>query len=459
MEHTIAAIATPNAVGGISVIRVSGKDAIAICDRCFRAVSGKPLAALAGYRAAFGNIVEQMPNGETVEVDEAVALIYRAPKSYTGEDVVEISCHGGIYITREVLRIILQNGAVLAAAGEFTKRAFLSNKYTLTQAEAVADLIASQGAQSARAAVNAMQGNLYRKITTLKESLITACGHLAAWADYPEEEIPAVESSALYDTLTAVKSETDRLLAQFDTGRLIRSGINTVIVGKPNVGKSTLMNLLAGTRKSIVTEIAGTTRDVIEESVTIDGVLLNLADTAGIRQTDDPIEQLGVTLSQEKLEQADLVLALFDGSLPLSAEDRDLMERLAGKRVIALLNKTDLPPRFTEAELTPYFDRVVPISAKEEAGLAALTEAIRVTLNLAELDPNAPMLASERQRQAATEAAAAIGQAIEALGGGMTLDAVTISCETALDALLTLTGERVTDAVVDQVFSQFCVGK
>ncbi len=459
MEHTIAAIATPNAVGGISVIRVSGKDAIAICDRCFRAVSGKPLTALSGYRAAFGNIVEQTANGETIPVDEAVALVYRAPKSYTGEDVVEISCHGGIYITREVLRIILQNGAAPAAAGEFTKRAFLNNKYTLTQAEAVADLIASQGAQSARAAVNAMQGNLYRKITALKESLVTACGHLAAWADYPEEEIPAVESSALYDTLTAIKAETDRLLAQFDTGRLIRSGINTVIVGKPNVGKSTLMNLLAGTRKSIVTEIAGTTRDVIEESVTIDGVLLNLADTAGIRQTDDPIEQLGVTLSQEKLEQADLVLALFDGSLPFSAEDRDLIDRLAGKHVIALLNKTDLTPRLTEAELTPYFDRVVPISAKEEAGLAALTEAIREALNLADLDPNAPMLASERQRQAATEASAAIGQAIEALRGGMTLDAVTISCETALDALLTLTGERVTDAVVDQVFSQFCVGK
>ena len=304
-----------------------------------------------------------------------------------------------------------------------------------------------------------MQGDLYRKISALKEALVTACGHLAAWADYPEEEIPAVESSVLYDTLTTIKAEIDHLLTQFDTGRLIRNGINTAIVGKPNVGKSTLMNLLAGTRKSIVTEIAGTTRDVIEESVAIDGVLLNLADTAGIRQTDDPIEQLGVTLSQEKLEQADLVLALFDGSLPFSAEDRDLIDRLAGKRAIALLNKTDLQSCLTEAELTPYFDRIVPISAKEEAGLAALTETIREVLNLATLDPNAPMLASERQRQAATEASVAIGQAMEALSGGITLDAVTISCEAALDALLTLTGERVTDAVVDQVFSQFCVGK
>ena len=459
MEKTIAAIATPNAVGGISVIRVSGEEAIAVCDRCFRAVSGKPLSALSGYRASFGNIVEQGANGKETALDEVVALVYRAPKSYTGEDVVEISCHGGIYITREVLRVILQNGASLAGPGEFTKRAFLNGKLSLTQAEAVADLIASQGEQSARAAISAMQGRLYRRISEIKDSLITACGHLAAWADYPEEEIPAVEQATLQQALSEAEAGMDQLLKSFDSGRLIRTGVKTVIVGKPNVGKSTLMNLLVGCRKSIVTEIAGTTRDVIEETVSVGGIVLNLADTAGMRQTDDPVEQAGVALSAEKLAEADLVLALFDSSSPLSAEDEALMKQLEGKNVIAVINKTDLTPVLDEEMLSHQFDRIIHLSAKQETGVEELTAEIVALLKISELDPNAPMLANERQRQSAEAAFLAICEAREALTGGMTLDAVTISIETAAEALLALSGERITDAVVDEVFSHFCVGK
>lgn len=455
MEKTIAAIATPNAIGGISVIRVSGSEAIAVCDRCFRAVSGKPLSALPGYHAAYGTVVDQ----NQAPVDEAVVLVYRAPKSYTGEDVVEISCHGGIYITREVLRIVLQSGAVPAGAGEFTKRAFLNGRLSLTQAEAVADLIASQGEQSARAAVTAMQGNLYRRISGIKDTLIAACGHLSAWADYPEEEIPVVEQETLMNDLTAAEEDMDKLLQSFDSGRLIRTGVNTVIVGKPNVGKSTLMNLLAGCRKSIVTEIAGTTRDVIEETVSVGGVVLNLADTAGMRETDDPVERAGVALSAEKLDQADLVLALFDSSAAFSEEDKALVERLNGKNVIAVVNKTDLPPQLDEAELARYFDRIVRISAKQEFGVEELNNAIVELLKTSEFDPNAPMLANERQRQAAERAFCSVREAKEALACGMTLDAVTISIETAAEALLELTGERVTDAVVDEVFANFCVGK
>lgn len=454
MEKTIAAIATPHAVGGISVIRVSGPEAIAVCDRCFRAVSGKPLSALPGYHAAYGTVTD----GKTV-ADEAVALVYRAPKSYTGEDVVEISCHGGLYLTQEVLRIILDNGAVPAEAGEFTKRAFLNGRLSLTQAEAVMDLIAAQGRQSARAALSAMQGALYRRISALKEELTAVCGHLSAWADYPEEELPAVEREPLLHTLSEAEAELDSLLKQFDSGRMIRSGIRTVIVGKPNVGKSTLMNLLSGCRKSIVTEIAGTTRDVIEETVSLDGLVLRLADTAGLRETDDPIERIGVELSAQKLEQADLVLALFDSSVPFSEEDGELIGRLAGKNAIAVVNKTDLPQSLDEGRLAPFFDRIVRISAKQETGVRDLHNAIAELLKISELDPAAPMLANERQRQAAVLAGQDIREAIEALRSGMTLDAVTISIESALEALLELTGERVTDAVVDEVFSHFCVGK
>lgn len=454
MEKTIAAIATPHAVGGIAVIRVSGPEAIAVCDRCFQAVSGRPLSVLSGYHAAYGTVMD----GRN-PVDEAVALVYRAPKSYTGEDVVEISCHGGIYITQEVLRIILRSGAVPAAAGEFTKRAFLNGRLSLTQAEAVMDLIASQGQQSARAAVTAMQGALYRQISAVKDSLVAVCGHLAAWADYPEEEIPAVGQESLLQTLSEAESALEKLLRQFDSGRLVRSGIRTVIVGKPNVGKSTLMNLLSGCQKSIVTEIAGTTRDVIEETVQIDGLILNLADTAGMRETEDPVEQAGVALSAQKLEQADLVLALFDSSLPFSAEDEQLIGRLEGKKTIAVINKTDLVQRLDERQLTPYFDQIVRISAKQETGVKDLHNAITHLLKISDLDPNAPMLANERQRRAAVTARQYIAEAKDALVSGMTLDAVTISAESAVEALLELTGERVTDAVVDEVFSHFCVGK
>lgn len=232
-----------------------------------------------------------------------------------------------------------------------------------------------------------------------------------------------------------------------------------MIVGKPNVGKSTLMNLLSGCQKSIVTEIAGTTRDVIEETVQIDGLILNLADTAGMRETEDPVEQAGVALSAQKLEQADLVLALFDSSLPFSAEDEQLIGRLEGKKTIAVINKTDLVQRLDERQLTPYFDQIVRISAKQETGVKDLHNAITHLLKISDLDPNAPMLANERQRRAAVTARQYIAEAKDALVSGMTLDAVTISAESAVEALLELTGERVTDAVVDEVFSHFCVGK
>lgn len=454
MSNTIAAIATPHAVGGISVIRVSGDEAIAVCDRCFRAVSGQPLSALAGYRAAYGKVVDQ-----DRLIDEAVALVFRAPKSYTGEDVVEISCHGGIYITKEVLRVLIQCGAQPAAPGEFTKRAFLNGKLSLTQAESVMDVIASQGKQTAQAALAGMEGNLYRKITAVKDSLLSIAGHLSAWADYPEEEIPVVEHDRLLSSLKEAEREINELLAGFDRGRLVRAGINTVIVGKPNVGKSTLMNLLAGCQRSIVTEIAGTTRDVIEDTVDIGGVVLNLADTAGIHQTDDIVEQAGVALSVQRLKTADLVLALFDHSSVLTEEDLVFIDQLQGQNVIAVVNKTDLEQRLDTERLKQFFKHIVYISAKNSEGINNLNSTILELLKIADFDPFAPMLANERQRSAAQQASTYLAEAIGGLSTGFTLDAVTISIESAIESLLALTGERVTDRVVDEVFSHFCVGK
>lgn len=453
-SKTIAAISTPNAVGGISVLRISGPEAIAAADRVFRPVSGKPLASHKGYTAAYGTIFD----GEGT-LDDVVATVFLGPKSYTGEDVVEISCHGGLYITRRILMAIIKQGVSLAGPGEFTKRAFLNGKMSLTQAEGVADLIMASGQQGLRSARGAMQGELYRKIRGCTDRLLTVSGHIAAYMDYPEEEIDPVESNEIRDALADVKAQLDGLLANFDQGKMIREGVETVILGKPNVGKSTLMNLLAGTKKSIVTDIPGTTRDVVEETVTLDGLVLRLADTAGIRETEDFVEKAGVELALQRLDTAQLVLAVFDSSSPLSQEDKDLIKRLEGLPCVAVCNKSDLEQQLDMEFLRAHFPHIVEISARENQGLSELTREVMDVLSLTGTDVSGPMLANLRQFECAQRASNLLGEAQATLVGGYTLDAVDVSLESVISALLELTGERVTDAVVDQVFSHFCVGK
>lgn len=451
---TIAAISTPRALGGISVIRISGEEALSVADKIFTPISAKEKPSqMAGYTCAYGKISE----GEN-DIDEAVLTVFRAPRSYTGEDVAEISCHGGIFVTEQVLRLALKNGAVPAEAGEFTKRAFLNGKMNLTQAEAVMDTISAGGRAELRCAAALRDGALFRRIKAVSDKIITLLGSLAAWVDYPEDDIPAVDETEIENVLTAAIAELSEMLKGYDNGRIIREGIDTAIVGKPNVGKSTLMNLLSGCERSIVTEIAGTTRDIVEESVRLGDVVLRLSDTAGIRDTEDIVENQGVRLAKKKLETAQLVLAVFDTGEILTDEDISLAESCKEKLALAILNKSDLEQRFDFEKISHYFGASVSISAKS-GGLGELEDVLGKLLKTEEISPEAGVLANERQRSCAERADVSFEQALDALHCGATLDAVTVIIDDGENALLELTGERASEAVVDEVFSHFCVGK
>ncbi len=454
MEHTIAAISTPMGAGGIGIIRLSGQKARQVADRVFRSVSGKTVEQATGYTALYGHIMK-----DDRVVDEAVALIFAAPKSYTGEDVVELSCHGGAAVLRETLRLTFEAGAKPAQAGEFTKRAFLNGKMELTQAEAVMDIIHAKGEQAARAAVAAHEGALAKRLEAMKATLVNTAAWLAAWADFPEEEIPEVEPVALQQRLSPVKDEIARLLASFDSGRLMREGVETAIVGCPNVGKSTLMNLLCGHESSIVTHIAGTTRDVVSEEILLGDLRLHLNDTAGIRETDDTVEQFGVQRAKDRLATAELIFAVFDGSRPLTDDDKELLALCKDRKAVAVLNKSDLPRKTDEQTIRSFISRVAVLSAKEGNGVEALQRHVTELLALTDFDSDCGMLMNERQRDCALQVQRCLQECEEALLLGLTLDAVAVSLDGALQALMELSGERVTDQVADQIFHQFCVGK
>ncbi len=454
MTDVIAAVSTPLAAGGIGVIRISGEGAIEIADKAFRATSGKSLSSMKGYTAAYGRVYM---NGQAV--DECVALVFRAPRSYTGEDTVEISCHGGVLVTNQVLRAVLSAGAKPAQAGEFTKRAFLNGKMDLSEAEAVMGLIGARGEGGMRAAMTALDGALSRKIRGLCQILISAAAHMSAWVDYPDDEIPELDSDTLRDNLLQVREQLDGLLSRFDAGRAITSGVETAIIGKPNVGKSALMNMLSGFDRSIVTSIAGTTRDIVEETVRVGSVILRLADTAGIRETGDIVENIGVNLARTRIERASLILAVFDSSEELDESDREILELCKGREVVGIINKSDLPSKADIEYISSVLSRTVYISAATHEGEGELTRAIEQVLGTDKIDTTQAMLATERQRQNALEALSSVDEAIEAIDMNMTMDAVNVCIDTAIDALLSLTGEKAKESVVNEVFAQFCVGK
>ena len=399
MEHsTIAAIATAPGAGGIAVVRLSGAESYRVAARVFRPANPKKsVEAAKGYTALFGHFME----GEEA-FDEGVALFFRTPHSYTGEDVVELSCHGGSAVARRLVESCIAAGAAPAAPGEYTRRAFLNGKLGLTQAEAVMDLISADGRQGAALANASLNGALAKKIGAEKDALTALQAHLTAWVDFPEEDVPALEDAQLVSTLTAVKGELDTLIRNYDAGAVLREGVDCAIVGRPNAGKSTLLNLLAGFDRAIVTPVAGTTRDVVEQAVRLGDIRLNLFDTAGLRETEDAIEAEGIRRSWKKLDEAGLILAVFDGSEPLTREDLALAQRCAGRPAIALVNKEDKPTQFDAEIIAGDFAMVLPVCCQEEGSRRVIAAAVARLLGTNNIDPHAASLSGQRQLAAAT---------------------------------------------------------
>ncbi len=450
---TIAAIATPCAPAGLGVVRLSGEDALAVAQKIFRSADGIRLRDLPPYTARYGHVFDA--DGD---IDECVALVFRAPHSYTGEDVAELSCHGGVYLLRRTLQAAIAAGARMAQAGEFTRRSFLNGKMDLSSAEAVADLIGAQGRLAAKSALAARGGALFHALQPVKESLTRLLAQTDALIDYPDDDIPPLPEDEMKTELLAAGRTLDGLLSNARAGMILREGVDTVIAGSPNVGKSTLMNLLAGSERSIVTEMPGTTRDIVEETVQLGDVTLRLSDTAGLRGASDPVERIGVSRAREKLDQALLVLAVFDASRPLSDDDLSLLDLLRGKDAVIVLNKCDLSDA-VPAALSGGSAPLVSMSAKTGEGLLRLREAVEEVCGVSRLTGDEALLCHERQIAAAAACRDEIHNALCALGDGWPPDAVASCLEAALSPLLELTGERATEEAVREVFSRFCVGK
>jgi tRNA modification GTPase len=450
---TIAAISTPMSVGGIGVIRISGEDAHKIGDKIFKSYSGKKIADIKGYSALFGEVYD----GDN-RLDEAIALKFVAPKSYTGEDVLEISCHGGLFITERILSLVLKSGAVMAKAGEFTKRAFENGKLDLLEAQAVADMISAEGEMAYNLAFAAKGGALSKAIDKITGKLLSMSASLSAFVDYPDDDIPELSKDNILKTLNSCKAELKKLLSTYEAGQVYKEGINTAIVGRPNVGKSTLMNLFTGYDKSIVTDIAGTTRDVIEETVSLDGIKLRLFDTAGIRTTGDKIEKIGIKRAKDAMEKASLIIAVFDNSEELSDEDKNLISEIKNKKRIGIINKIDKENKLDTDYITNSFDKTIFISAKE-GDISEIIDAIKEMYSLGKLNPNEATLATSIQKDGVKRAYNSVCNSISAIESGFPPDAMSADVDIALNALFELTGQKATELVTETVFSEFCVGK
>ena len=460
LRSTICALATPPGEGGIAVVRLSGPEAYPIAAKVFQPIHRqKSVQAAKGYTALFGHY---LLDGR--EMDETVALFYRAPHSYTGEDVIELSVHGGSAMADGLQQALIAAGAVPAGPGEFTRRALENGRMSLTQAEAVMEIISAGGRQGAALAKTALDGRLAKEAEGIRRALQSLAAHLTAWIDYPEEDVPELAPAELRATLQQQKAKLDGWVDNYNAGAVLRHGVDCVLLGRPNVGKSTLLNLLAGFDRAIVTPVAGTTRDVVEQTVQLGDIRLNLFDTAGVRGEEeaDAIEAEGIRRSWKKLEEAGLVLAVFDAGSPVTPADIEIARRCQGRPALAIFNKQDLAADtrcFDESLLTPYFRSCIRLCAKDSASLAPLSDAVARLLGTANLDPNAAALISRRQLAAATAARDAVGEAIAAVDAGFGLDAAGVCIEDALRALSGLTGEDAAEAVIDEVFSTFCVGK
>ena len=455
---TISQIATPHGVGGIGIIRVSGADALTVARKIFHPIKGGDLGEVAPYTARYGHIAA----ADSRIIDDGILLYMRAPHSYTGEDVVELQCHGGHVVLREVLRRTWEAGAQPAEAGEFTKRAFLNGRLDLARAEGVMELIAAKSSRAARAARERMSGALSSEIKRLRTRLLGAIARIEAGIDFPEDDIPTVAAAALREDIDAAAADLRRLLTGAEVGRILREGVKTVIVGRPNVGKSSLLNALLGTERAIVTDVPGTTRDVIEEEISIDGIPLRLLDTAGLRAAEDAVEQIGVARTEQHLADAELVLAVFDSSTGLTTEDQELLARLRTMHadIIILCNKEDCARVLRVADFDGVNAPVLMISAQAGTGLDALRETIAARVQMMEGDLSDGALPNkEREVEALQRAARHLSEAEKTLAAEMGTDFISIDLRGAYDTLGAILGETVDTDLIDRIFSEFCIGK
>lgn len=456
LDDTIAAIATATGNGGIAIVRISGKEAIEIADRLFVGKGGKKLIEQPSHTLHYGNIVS---DGKLV--DEVIVSIMRAPATYTRENVVEINTHGGYRAVTAVLNAVIKEGARLAEPGEFTKRAFLNGRIDLTQAEAVIDIINAKTDKSREAALQRLEGRLADKVRALRERLITLIAHVEAAIDYPEHDDEMMTFKLVADGCGEIRKEVQSLIATADTGKIYKEGIKTVILGCPNVGKSSLLNALLEEDRAIVTDIPGTTRDTLEELINVGGIPLNIIDTAGIRDTDNVIEKMGVERSKELAQQADLILLVFDGSRQISDADRELVPLIEGKKAVALINKADLEQSINAEEIKQLTGlEPISLSAKCESGIDCLYENIKKLFMTGELEvDNSVLISGERNKASLVNAEKYLTNVLETAEQGMPEDLLTIDMTQAYEALGEITGETLEDDIIDKIFSEFCLGK
>ncbi|MFL0248550.1 tRNA uridine-5-carboxymethylaminomethyl(34) synthesis GTPase MnmE [Candidatus Clostridium stratigraminis] len=454
---TIAAISTSIGEGGISIIRISGNDALAIAVKIFKGNNNRNLSDIKSYTMRYGYIIEI----DTREIiDEVIISFMKGPKSFTAEDTIEINCHGGVIATNRVLQEAIKAGARLAEPGEFTKRAFLNGRIDLSQAEAVIDIIRAKTELSMKSALAQAEGQISKEIKLLRNKLLEVIAHIEATVDYPEDDLEEVTSEITTIRLSKILLEIDSLLSSADGGKILRDGLTTVIVGKPNVGKSSLLNSLLQEKRAIVTDVPGTTRDVIEEFMNLDGVPIKLTDTAGIRFTEDYVEKIGVERSKEKIKEADLIILMLDASRKLDNEDFEIIDAIKESKYVVLLNKSDLPNKIDKSDLTLLNSKyILDISAATGEGIDLLKDAIKQLFFKGEVTSSSAMITNIRHKQALLKAKVSLFSAVEALKNTQAIDLASIDLRDAWASLGEITGETAQEDIIDKIFSEFCIGK
>ncbi len=453
---TIAAIATSMSSSGIGIIRISGEDAVTITEKIFRMKNGKKLSEMPTHTIHYGHICD----GEEV-IDEVMVLLMRGPKSYTREDTVEIDCHGGVYVMRRVLETVIRYGARPAEPGEFTKRAFLNGRIDLSQAESVIDVIHAKNEFALKSSMKQLSGSVSNAIKEIRGTVLHEIAFIESALDDPEHISLDGYPEQLQGIVEEVSRKIEKLLSTSDNGKILKEGISTVIVGKPNAGKSSLLNTLLGEERAIVTDIAGTTRDVLEEQINLNGIILNIIDTAGIRDTEDVVEKIGVDKAKKYVKDADLIIYVVDSSTELDENDFEIMELLRDKTAVVLMNKSDLQPVTTAEEVKSHLDKtVISISAKEQVGIDTLEETIKELFFHGEVTFNDEVyITNIRHKTALQEALNSLHLVVQSIRDGMPEDFYSIDLMNAYEELGSIVGEAVEDDLVNEIFSKFCMGK